>query len=169
MDIHNLKSSDVLTLDQALEAAVLGYNVRAVDMQPGSFINYNFAGFRINFDSGSSSGWRQRDHDATVEWRVIDDVHVETYKRAVAESFDEPVGMDLPGIVSKSQAWGRALRTVPPAPPAGLVIDAGATVWGLDRKAAPVAPAAPAEAPPSVGKWGKAVAVPVKDKWGRST
>ena len=170
-DSKEYTSADVLTLDDALSLAVLGYKVRAVDMQPGSFIDYQFAGWRINFDSGSSSGWSKRPHDETVDWHVIDDVHVEAYKRAVAESFDEPVGMDLPGVVSKSQAWGRALRPVPPAPPAGLVIGEGATVWGLDRKAAPVAPAAPAEAPPSVGKWGKALPTPAptKDKWGRSS
>lgn len=159
-------SADVLTLDDALSLAVLGYKVHAVDMQPGSFIDYNFAGWRINFDSGSSSGWSQRPHDATVEWRVIDDVHVNAYKAAVAESFDEPEGLIVtqsPGL--NSQAWGRALRPVPPAPPAGLVIDAGARVWGLNDRAAPVAPVEPA---PSVGKWGKAV-VPTKDSWGRPT
>lgn len=165
-------SSDVLTLDDALSLAVLGYKVRASDMQDGAFIDYNFAGWRIHFPGGASSGWSQRAHDATVDWHVIDDVHVDAYKRVIAERDAEEtkvVKVDAPGVVSQSQAWGRALRTVPPAPPAGLVVGAGATVWGLDRKAAPVAPAAPAEAPPSVGKWGKAVAVPTKDKWGRST
>lgn len=162
-------SADMVSLDDALSLAVLGYSVRAVDMQEGSFIDYQFSGFRINFPGGSSSGWSKRPHDETVDWHVIDDEHVDAYKRAVMDMNDEPkvVKVDAPGVVAKSQAWGRALRPVPPAPPAGLVIDAGAKVWGLDRKAAPVAPPPAPAAPDNVGKWGKAVAVPAKDKWGR--
>lgn len=154
-------SADVLTVDDALSLAVMGYKVRASDMQEGAFIDYNFNGWRIHFPGGASSGWSQRPHDATVDWHVIDDEHVDAYKRVIAERDAEEakvvkvVKVDAPGVVSQSQAWGRALRTMPPAPPAGLVIGEGATVWGLDRKAAPVAPPAPAEPAPSVGKWGK--------------
>lgn len=149
MDIHNLKSSDVLTLDQALEAAVLGYNVRAVDMQPGAFINYNFAGFRINFEGGSSSGWSRRSHDETVAWHVIDD--------------PEPVKVDMPGVTTKDQAeriakWGQG--RLPAAPPVADVL-----VMGDGGKWGSVTPK-PAPAPANVGKWGNGQP-PKKDSWGR--
>lgn len=158
-------SADMVSLDDALSLAVLGYSVRAVDMQEGSFIDYQFSGFRINFPGGSSSGWRARDHDKDVDWHVIDDEHVDAYKRAV---------MDMNGVVTKDQAeakakWGkgvaldiqqqgRALRK----PPVGdvLIID-HAGKWGLPPKPVEAKPA-----PDNVGKWGKAV-VPTKDKWGR--
>lgn len=156
MDIHNLKSSDVLTLDQALEAAVLGYNVRAVDMQPGAFINYNFAGFRINFEGGSSSGWSRRSHDETVAWHVIDD--------------PEPVKVDIPGVTTKDQAeriakWGQGFAT--PKVDDMLVLDPATGKWvaagsvppgTYDMKLKP--------APPNVGKWGNGQP-PKKDSWGR--
>lgn len=93
MDIHNLTSKDTLTLDEALSATVLGYRVRADDMQPGAYIDYQFAGFRINFEGGSSSGWSRRPHDETVAWRVIDDAPVPT--------------------INDRQKWGRALRQPP--------------------------------------------------------
>ncbi len=165
-DIHNLQPSDVLTLDEALEATVLGYNVRAVDMAEGTFIRYDFAGFRIHHAGGASSGWTQRDHDATVDWHVLPDEHYDAYKRVIAER---------DGVVERQQAeakakWGqgfmrdiqqqgRALRE----PPVGdvLIID-HAGKWGLPPKPVEAKPA-----PDNVGKWGKAV-VPTKDKWGRS-
>jgi hypothetical protein len=159
-------SADMVSLDDALSLAVIGYSVRAVDMQEGSFIDYQFAGFRINFPGGSSSGWRARDHDKDVDWHVIDDEHVDAYKRVVMDMNSVTTKEQAKATALHSQAWGRALRPVPPAPPAGLVIDAGAKVWGLNDRAAPVAPPAPAVAPDNVGKWGKAV-VPPKDKWGK--
>ncbi|QJD54482.1 hypothetical protein P9A30_gp40 [Sphingomonas phage Lucius] len=163
MDIHNLKSSDVLTLDQALEATVLGYRVRADDMQPGAYIDYQFAGFRINFPGGSSSGWSSRPHDETVEWHVIDD--------------PEPVKVEMTFVTSKEQAtrlaqhdrnkWGQPILT--PKVSDMLVLDPATGKW---VEAGSVPPGTydmklkPDPAPANVGKWGKAV-VPKKDSWGR--
>lgn len=142
IDIHNLTSKDTLTLDEALSATVLGYRVRADDMQPGAYIDYQFAGFRINFEGGSSSGWSRRPHDETVAWRVIDDAPVPT--------------------INDRQKWGRALRQ----PPQGdvLVMDHGKG-WVIAAKRED-SPTEPKPAPANVGKWGKAV-VPKKDSWGR--
>lgn len=59
-----------MTFDEAYSEAILGAWVRAVDMQPGSYISYNFSGLRINFEGGSSSGWTPRDRDREVEWEI---------------------------------------------------------------------------------------------------
>lgn len=59
-----------MNLQQAWEAAVGGENVRQVDLQPGAYIDYNFAGLRINFPNGSSSGYRTKPEDETVEWEI---------------------------------------------------------------------------------------------------
>lgn len=150
--------ADVLTVDDALSLAVMGYKVRASDMQEGAFIDYNFAGWRIHFPGGASSGWSQRSHDATVDWHVIEDEHVNAYKRVI---------MERDGIVERDQAeakakWGQgfAPKPAPAAPPVGDVLVMGdGGKWG---SATPTAPAAP----DNVGKWGKAV-VPKKDSWGR--
>lgn len=167
MDIHNLKASEVLTLDEALEAAILGYNVRAVDMGEGTFVRYDFAGFRIHHAGGSSSGWSQRPHDATVAWHVIEDercncagvvewntvcpVHDEPAP-VKKDAWGKPSGLDM-------QKFGRALRAVPPAPV--VVKD-----WALDpHKEALAVP--PPTAPANVGKWGKPPSLP--GKWGKPT
>lgn len=60
----------MMNLDQALSEAVLGERVRAVDMPEGVYIDYQFNGWRINFPSGSSSGYSIKEHDKTVEWEV---------------------------------------------------------------------------------------------------
>lgn len=157
---HEYTSADMVSLDDALSLAVLGYSVRAVDMQDGSFIDYQFSGFRINFPGGSSSGWRARDHDKDVDWHVIDDKHVDAYKRAV---------MDMNSVTTKDQAqakakWGQGIapKPAPAAPPVADVLVMGdGGKWG---SATPT----PAPAPPSVGKWGNGQP-PKKDSWGRPT
>lgn len=142
-------SADTLTVDDALSLAVMGYRVRAKDMQPGAYIDYQFAGWRINFPGGSSSGWSRRSHDETVEWHVVDEPEP---AKPEPSKWGKGIALDI-------QQQGRALRE----PPVGdvLIID-HAGKWGLPPK--PVEPK-PATAD-SVGKWGKAVA-PAKDKWGR--
>jgi hypothetical protein len=59
-----------MTFDEAYSEAIQGAWVRAVDMQPGSYISYNFNGLRINFEGGSSSGWTPRDRDRKAEWEI---------------------------------------------------------------------------------------------------
>lgn len=59
---------EVFDLDRALSLAVTGYRVRATNMQPGAYVDYQFNGWRINFPGGSSSGWTPRDIDREAEW-----------------------------------------------------------------------------------------------------
>lgn len=61
-----------MTLDEALEQAVLGEKVRAVDMPHGVYIDYHFAGFRINFPTGSSSGYMIKEHDERIKWEIYE-------------------------------------------------------------------------------------------------
>ena len=163
---------DVLTCDDALSLAVLGYKVRAEDMAEGTFVDYNFNGWRIHHAAGASSGWSQRTHDYSVNWHVLPDEHYDAYKRVIAERDAEPPKKEWGGDVHERQKWGgagvhlqqfgRALRAVPPAP----VV---AKDWALDATKEVLAVPTPTAAP-SVGKWGKpAPVVPTKDKWGRSS
>lgn len=59
-----------MTFDEALSAAVDGELVRAVDMAEGTYIDYNFDGWRINLHAGASSGYRFKEHDKGVAWEV---------------------------------------------------------------------------------------------------
>lgn len=151
-DNHEYTSEDVLTLDDALSLTIIGYRVRAADMPEGTFIDYNFNGFRINHAAGASSGWTSRPHDETVNWHVLDDEHYDAYKRVLAERDKvepEPKPKDAWGKPSAIhlQQFGRALRSVPPAP----VV---AKDWALDASKEVLAVPAPT-ATPSVGNWGK--------------
>jgi hypothetical protein len=59
-----------MNIDEALEQAVCGEKVRAVDMAPGTYLDYHFDGFRINLAGGSSSGYRLKETDKAVAWEV---------------------------------------------------------------------------------------------------
>lgn len=59
-----------MTFDEALSEAIDGARVRATNMQPGVFIDYQFSGWRINFPSGSSSGYSFKDIDKVSEWEL---------------------------------------------------------------------------------------------------
>lgn len=164
-----------LTLDEALSEAVLGARITSDSIQQGAYVEYQFNGWRINFPAGSSCGWRPFDIHKAAEWRVvpIEPPPPKPSKwgkfapvaNSVETSFVEPDEDDVKPVIGQRfarQAYGRALRSTGPTP---LVIDAGATVWSLDRKSAPTGdPAGPYD----VGKWGKPTP-PVKDKWGRLT
>lgn len=142
----DFKPSDVLTLKQALEAAILGYNVRAVDMAEGTYVRYDFAGFRIHHAGGSSSGWSSRPHDETVAWHVIDDE-----PKAVIPAFVAPQPQRIQAdwgkqpaktLYASTKGGGKAFRPtidddVPPP---------AADKWGR---------------PPNVGN------APKRDSWGR--
>lgn len=64
-----------MTFDEALEQAVLGERVRAVNMMPGAYVNYNFDGWRINTPGGSSSGYTFRDIDKESEWEICTPIY----------------------------------------------------------------------------------------------
>lgn len=175
-DSKEYTSKDVLTCDDALSLAVLGYKVRAVDMQDGCYVDYNFAGWRINFEGGSSSGWSARKHDYDCAWHVVDD-----------EPAPLPVIEVRPtqSVALNQQKWGRI--------PRGLNVPEGAKVVVMDYAGVVTKQQAEAVArrdlpAPHVGKWGKPVecapftgpeadawhktlppVVPTKDKWGKPT
>jgi hypothetical protein len=134
-----------MTLDEALSEAVCGARVRATNMQEGSYIDYNFNGWRINFEGGSSSGWTPRDIDRESEWV---EVPIEAPKPAPAKGAwanftpSTPPGeyeatlkvdrkgriqpdkvrpivadvIELPGVVSREQAQAVAAHRQPWAP-----------------------------------------------------
>lgn len=186
--------ADVLTCDDALSLAVLGYKVRAVDMGEGTFVDYNFNGWRINHASGASSGWSARTIDYAADWHVLPDEHYDAYKRVIMErdkaetnaKWGKPT--QSPGLYV--QQFGRAKRPTPDfvVPEGARVIDYGANPaevlrqvsvrvaaeagLGVDHASFDRAAATMAEpvSAPSVGKWGKPPeVVPTKDKWGKPT
>jgi hypothetical protein len=68
-----------MTLDEALEKAVLGFKVRHEGLQAGAYIYYEFEGWRIQFThngrKGSSSGWHWDDYgdqDKVDTWYCLD-------------------------------------------------------------------------------------------------
>lgn len=139
------KPGDVFTCDEALSLAVCGYRVRAKDMQEGAFVDYNFAGWRINFPGGSSSGWHARDIDYAAEWEVVEDAKPEP--EPVVPKWGFTPGKGKPTVdIGVTAAWTKDDR--------GKWQGQGGTVD-------PAQPAPPA----SVGKWGSPQ--PAKDKWGR--
>lgn len=163
-DFVEPKPGETFDLDRALSLAVCGYRVRAANMQPGAYVDYQFAGWRINFPGGSSSGWTPRDIDREAEW-------VE-------------VPIEMPGVVSREQAeakgkWGQPFKPTTPNvsdmlvldPTTGAWVEAGTVPpgtyqakvkddWGKPKPPANVGNAAPARDSwgrplPSPGKWGK--------------
>jgi hypothetical protein len=130
---------DVLTCDDALSLAVIGYKVRAVDMAEGTFVDYNFAGWRINHAAGASSGWSARTIDYAADWHVLPDEHYDAYKRVIMER-DGIVERDKaeantkwgrPTVAPDIQKLGRALRPVP-----SFEVPVGAVVrdWGAEAR-----------------------------------
>lgn len=130
-----------MTLDEALTEAVCGARVRATNMQEGSYIDYNFNGWRINFAGGSSSGWTPRELDYASEWV---EVPIEAPKPEPAPlkggwgslkpatsntpeyiaAVDKLIGakpaappiadvIELPGVVSRDQAEAQARAALP--------------------------------------------------------
>ncbi len=98
-----------MTLDEALSEAILGARVRCVTMQPGAYIDYNFNGWRINFEGGSSSGWTPRELDEQAEWVEV------------------PIGQPKP-----LDSWGRPLVDKPVDPQPVLMQNAEGK-WGAPR------------------------------------
>lgn len=98
-----------MNMHDALSEAILGERVRSDRMQPGSYIDYHFNGWRINFPGGSSSGWTWREADEQAEWSIIEDEA-------------EP----------KRDAWGRPLVDKPVDPQPVLVQNAEGK-WGAPR------------------------------------
>jgi hypothetical protein len=61
-----------MTFDEALSAAIEGERVRADDMQPGSYVDYHFNGWRRNFAGGASSGFTPTELDRAANWSIFE-------------------------------------------------------------------------------------------------
>jgi hypothetical protein len=87
-----------LTIDEALEAAVLGYRVRHDGMQAGSYIHYEFNGWRHEFShdgkAGSSYAWTIDDEAKRASWNIFE------LKPPQLDSWGRPVQ-------SAPDKWGR--------------------------------------------------------------
>lgn len=59
-----------MRFEQARSEAIDGAHVRATDWQPGKFVSYAFAGLRVNFVGGSSSGWTPQEADLAADWEI---------------------------------------------------------------------------------------------------
>ena len=160
---------------EAMTAIVEGDWVTHDKMQPGSYIAHTFAdGPRINFASGSSSGWTAGDTDREAEWTVCGP---EVERPKTTALFVQQFGRAL-RPVDPAVGWGNPLPPIIEATPIttklrdrplGLADNVGK--WGKP----------PADLPPGhydatlkVNANGKVeidmVKLPaVKDKWGRLT
>lgn len=84
-----------MTLDEAQSEAVQGAWLTADHFGPGTYLSYNFDGWRINFKGGSSSGFSPRDEDRAADWRVCG-----------PEPEPQPAASKW-GAPTKRDAWGR--------------------------------------------------------------
>lgn len=126
------KPGQVFTCDEALSLAVTGYRVRAKDMQPGAYVDYQFAGWRINFPGGSSSGWTARTRDYAAEWEVVEDEPKKSVKDAWGRPNDPAYVKAIDSLIGFQPGKG-----TPAAPPASV------GKWGSPQ--------------PAKDKWGKPV------------
>lgn len=81
-----------MNYEDALSAAIQGDRVRHDRMQPGSYLDYQFNGWRINFEGGSSSGFSPREVDLFATWHVV------------------PLPSEM-----KRDSWGRPIQAEPPS------------------------------------------------------
>lgn len=145
----------------AMAAIVQGDWVRHDAMQPGSYIAHSFAdGPRINFPSGSSSGWTARDSDLEADWSVCGP-EAKPFAQIADEVFEARLSVKTSPSGVHSIGWGN-----PPGPRPDNV-----GKWGKP----------PADLPPGhynatlkVNANGKVeidmVKLPAeRDKWGRLT
>lgn len=57
---------------EAYAAAILGERVTCDRLGPGTFVDYRFAGLRINLKGGSHSGYTATAEDRAAEWRLFE-------------------------------------------------------------------------------------------------
>jgi hypothetical protein len=99
--IDDLSGRTDLSLDEALSAAVLGYRVTCDILPAGSYVHYEFNGWRHEFSHngriGSSSAWTPDDRFKDVPWRVFE--------------------LKPPVVDKWGQAIGRGNREAPSDPP----------------------------------------------------
>lgn len=58
---------------EAFSEAVQGARVTAPTIQDGAYVDYQFAGLRIVYPSGSNSGFTPTEADEAAEWSIVDD------------------------------------------------------------------------------------------------
>lgn len=170
-----------MNFNEARSLAISGHRVRAIDMQPGAFVYYDFAGLRIDV-GGNSSGWSPKPHDEEVEWEDIPYVEVDPMDIPNYRAMFPKPGSAL---YEHQSAW-RGNRGVvivdgtnePPLKLKDFGLKVGDVIeWtpGLGKAVAAVQEvvkqaeglskwgARPDPAPANVGKWG----APKRDAWGR--
>jgi hypothetical protein len=102
-----------MNVNQALEKAVLGFRVRHDGMQKGSYIYYEFDGWRIQFTNdgrkGSSSGWWADESDKRDDWYVIGE-NIDAWPDFVQTNWNVEAAVDEiveeePISIIKGEAW----------------------------------------------------------------
>lgn len=100
---------------------VEGFRVTCPRFGPGTFVDYQFNGLRINHAGGSSSGFSPTDEDKVVEWSLVaDEIELpnvttkeQAARQAKADVWGKPKG-DAPapivGSTAPRDAWGRPLQ-----------------------------------------------------------
>lgn len=87
-----------MTLDEALELAVLGYRVRHDGLQQNAYIHYDFNGWRIQFvhdgRKGSSSGWDWNEDDKKADWYTVGEEKVEAWPDFVQTNWNIKQGIN---------------------------------------------------------------------------
>lgn len=153
---------------EAMAAIVQGDWVRHDAMQDGVYIAHSYSdGPRINFPSGSSSGWSPRDSDLNAVWSVCGPevvlapvegawVAPDVWAKREFIAIPPPLSIDFPNVATREQAEGVARFTA-----ARDIQMLGRGLRPIDKAVGWGNPLPPA---PNVGKWGLP---PVKDKWGR--
>lgn len=151
-----------MTLDEALSEAVCGARVRCDLMQPGSWVDYNFAGWRREWPSGTGCDFRASDEEAKAEWyEVVPCRDCGKHVQPQPDSMEGRCGCKPP-------TWGTPVKTVEVAATGVVSFEQAqrigaamkADAWGRPNKPEYVAAVDDLVA----GKWGPPKA---KDKWGK--
>lgn len=90
-----------LTCDEALEAAVLGYRVRCEDMAAGSFVRYEFNGWRQEHKCGSSSTYTPLETHFSLKWRIVP-----LPSEVARDGWGKPIEQPRFGL----DAWGKPIQ-----------------------------------------------------------
>ncbi len=62
-----------MTFDEARSEAVAGARITSLSIQRGAYVDYHFNGLRVNYPSGSNSGFSPTDADFREDWSIVPD------------------------------------------------------------------------------------------------
>ncbi len=135
-----------------------GFRVTCERFGPGTFVDYQFNGLRINHAGGSSSGFTPREEDMACEWSLVPDDPPHVAPKAEASKWGKPTlpnVSDMLVLDPTTGAWVEA-GTVPPGTYQVKVKDN----WGK-----PAPPANVGNDAPKRDSWGRPLQTP--GKWGK--